>query len=250
MAPEARAILEPISFEELYGLSTTENPSHDRVKRVLLPIFNDLFVRNLKPAVVEIATSYVAAIKTERCVDIASAVFRDLPADVIFTILGVPKADIPKVKEWSHSRLALTWGEPVDQVRHATNIVKYWSYCRELISQKIEAPSNDLPSVLGESYRKGLISLHEVELLCYGLVFSGHATTSAFLTESLKTLLVSGAWGQILGGSIPFAETVERATPPLPFRVHPQTPCSRRRPAGRTRPSQRLETTLGDRFRE
>jgi cytochrome P450 len=209
LSPEAREILEPIRFEELYGLSTTENPSHDRVKRVLLPLFNDLFIRNLKPAVEDIADGYVAAIKGERQVDMASTVFRDLPADVIFTVLGVPRADIPQVKEWSHSRMALTWGGPGEQARHAANIVKYWAYCRELISRKIEAPSDDLPSLLGESYRNGLISLREVELLCYGLIFSGHATTSAFLTESLRTLLASGTWRRILAESIPFAETVD-----------------------------------------
>ena len=209
LSPEAREILEPISFEELYGLSTTENPSHDRVKRVLLPIFNELFVSNLKPAVEEIASGYVRSIGSEHSVDIVSAVFRDLPADVIFTILGVPKADIPEVKAWSHSRMALTWGGPGEQVGHARNIVRYWSYCRDLIGRKIEAPADDLPSRLGESYRKGTISLREVELLCYGLVFSGHATTSAFLAESLKTMLVTGAWGTILSESIPFSETVD-----------------------------------------
>ena len=49
LSEASAAILRPISFEQLFGLSTTENPDHDRVKRVVFPLFNDLFLRFMKP---------------------------------------------------------------------------------------------------------------------------------------------------------------------------------------------------------
>ena len=35
----------------------------------------------------------------------------DLPAFVIFMLLGVPNEDVQQVKSWAESRLLLTWGD-------------------------------------------------------------------------------------------------------------------------------------------
>jgi len=209
LSAAALDILNPINFEELFGLSTTENPAHDRVKRVALPIFNDLFSASLKPQLEAIIGRHIDRVQGRREFDVVNEVFNPLPAEVIFTILGISPEDVSKVKEWSESRVSLTWGTEEGQVEQAKNIVKYWDFCKNLVDEKAKEPRNDLPSRMIPFYQNGTLSLQEIQLLCYGLVFSGHATTSAFLAESLRVLLETGWWNKILTDKIPFSSSVE-----------------------------------------
>lgn len=209
LAPEARATLCPVNFQKLYGLSTTENPSHDQVKKALMPVWNDLYSSTLLPQIEAAVKEYLAKVASKAEFDILAEVFNPLPAKIIFLILGIGDSDIPKVKEWSKSRLQLTWGDKSEQVGHAENIVKYWHFCEALIDQKMKQPGDDLPSKLLEVYYKDEISLREIKLLCYGLIFSGHTTTSAFMAEALKTLLQSGVWALHQEHEVPFSQSVE-----------------------------------------
>ncbi|MEO0584077.1 MAG: cytochrome P450 [Bacteroidota bacterium] len=209
ICPHARAILEPINFQELYGLSTTENPNHDKVKAVLMPILHELFYKTLKPQVENLIYHEVLRLKGMKVVNIAKELFYHLPAEIVFTILGVPSQDIPKIKEWTKSRMVLTWGPAREQTSHAANIVRYWKYTQELLRSKAKHPGNDLPSKLIEAEKAGQLTRLDIELLCYGLIFSGHTTTSTFLTESLKTMLYTDVWSQIIEEDYPFIYTVD-----------------------------------------
>ncbi|MCQ7030011.1 cytochrome P450, partial [Escherichia coli] len=72
---------------------------------------------------------------------------RDLPALVIFRLLGVPDEDVPRVKGWALSRVYLNFGDiGVDeQVKHARALVEYWRYCLDLVDRSFENPGDDLP---------------------------------------------------------------------------------------------------------
>ena len=54
--------------------------------------------------------------------------FRDVayevPAYVLFTLMGIPDADVPKVKNWAVSRALLTWGNLSDeeQIPHRRDV--------------------------------------------------------------------------------------------------------------------------------
>ena len=209
LCPYAREVLDPINFVELYGLSTTENPDHDRVKRVVMPIFNELFFKKLRPKITTIIESYIDSITEGVDIDIIKHMLNNLPAEIIFTILGISHENINKVKEWSHSRLALTWGTKNQQVEHAEKIVKYWNFTKELITWKLESPGYDLPSLLLPHYKEGTLKLHDIHLLCYGLIFSGHTTTSTFMAEALKTLIETGTWKEIIASQIKFHTTAD-----------------------------------------
>jgi len=209
LSNEAISILDPINFVEIYGLSSTENPTHDKVKRVLMPIFNKLFEEVIKPIVSEIVDQEIEKIRGAKRFDIIEKVFYNLPAEIIFRILGIPRTEVENVKQWSESRMFLTWGDSSEQAYHARNIVKYWHYCVELVNRKKQNPGNDLPSYLLSVHleNKYLISIEEITLLCYGLVFSGHTTTTVFLAESLKLLLESKKWEELSLGIIPISQT-------------------------------------------
>ncbi len=202
LCPEAESILAPIYFRQLYGLSTTENPDHDRLKKVAMPVFNEMYLERLKPKLRDMADELLNPLANLESFDALKEVANPFPVRAIFQILGVPEKDVDQVKEWSGSRLALTWGEATEQVQHAKNVVKYWEYSCELVSRKIKDPQDDLPSVLGKAINDGVLSKLEVDRFCYGLLFSGHATTSAFLAESIRYLHAINAWKDIASGQI------------------------------------------------
>ncbi len=171
--------------------------------------FHELFASNFKTQIEAIIEDYMSKVAQKKEFDICSEVFYTLPADIIFTILGISKDELKNVKDWSASRLALTWGTKENQLENAHNIVKYWNFCKDLVIDRVTNPRNDLPSRLVAYYHKGEISLHEIQLLCYGLVFSGHATTSAFMTESFKLLQTTGKWQEIIENNIPFSQVAD-----------------------------------------
>lgn len=209
LSEEAKLILEPINFTELYGLSSTDNPVHDRVKKITMPIFNYLTSNRLKEIIEKTVTTNISKLGSE-C-DIVKDFFYELPAEIIFKILGIPESDVSKVKEWSRSRLILTWGPKEDQEYHARNIEKYWLYCLKLLEKKENEMSEDLPSLLLEQHQRDVnsITIHEIALLCYGLIFSGHATTTSFLSECFKELILTGKWKEIREKNINISNTTD-----------------------------------------
>ena len=134
-SPEALKVLEPINFVELFGLSTTENPQHDKVKKIIMPIFID-FVNKLGLTIESIVINDIRKLNPKNSIDILKDLLYELPAKVIFNILGIPEEDIQEIKKWSESRLFLTWGDKEEQVHHAHNIVKYWNYSENLLYSK------------------------------------------------------------------------------------------------------------------
>ena len=81
---------------------------------------------------------------------------------VIFRLLGVPDADVPRVKEWALSRVYLNFGDigVEEQVKHARALVEYWRYCLDLVDRSFEHPGDDLPGDLARIYLEGDRSAH------------------------------------------------------------------------------------------
>ena len=117
----------------------------------------------------------------------------DLPALVIFLLLGIPDCDVPNVKTWAQSRVQLNFGdlpEP-DQVAHTKNTMAYWRYCETLVEERFVQSGDDLPSDLVREYHRGdkAITKDEIAGLVFGQLTAGHETTTGLLaTESLQLL--------------------------------------------------------------
>jgi pyruvate,water dikinase len=148
----------------------------------------------LEPQIREIATRMIDGLdRSGDPVDLVAGLTYELPALVIFRLLGVPDEDVADVKRWAASRVVLSFGDgPVDeQVRHAENLVNYWRYCLDLVQSRFEEPRDDLPSDLVRIYQDGDQSLdvHEMASLVYSQLTAGHETTSSLLASGLKELL-------------------------------------------------------------
>ena len=181
------------------GLLGRDPPDHSRLRSFVNRAFTPRRVAVLEPQIREIAVRMIERMAPRgRGAWVADLAY-DLPALVIFLLLGIPDSDVPNVKTWARSRVQINFGdlpEP-DQVEHANNVVAYWRYCEALVDERFVQPGDDLPSDLVREYQRGDKSITKDEMA--GLVFSqltaGHETTTGLLaTGFLQLLRNHGQW--------------------------------------------------------
>jgi cytochrome P450 len=189
---EARRVMREGGFTAYSGLSARVPPDHTRIRKLVQGCFGVRRFRAIEPQIREIVTKAIDAIIQKGEADFFKELAYDVPALVLFKLVGVPDADVPKVKSWGVSRSLLTWGNLSDQeqVPHAHNMVEYWRYCRDLVRQRREQEGDDLPSDLLREQKNGAdISDDEIAGVLYSVLFAGHETTTTLMGNGLRELL-------------------------------------------------------------
>ena len=125
--------------------------------------------------------------------EIVSALTWELPALVIFDILGVPPEDVAAVKQGSANRLLFMFGRASEseQVEIATGMASFWRYCEALAEDRRANPREDFTSDLVHTPdRDGQpLTQQEVSTILFGLLLAGHETTTNILGNALRRLL-------------------------------------------------------------
>jgi cytochrome P450 len=191
--PEVQRILDDGGFSVVTGLSGRQPPDHTRLRGFIKQAFTPRRIASMEPVIRAIATDMIDPFADRGEADLVKELARELPALVIFRMLGIPDDDVPKVKDWAQSRVYMNFGDvPVaEQIRHAENLVLYWRYCQDLVRSRLHSPQDDLPGDLARVYLEGdeTITPDEIAALVYGQLTAGHETTSALLANGLKELL-------------------------------------------------------------
>jgi cytochrome P450 len=193
LAEETQRILSAGGFEGRSGLSARIPPEHTRLRTIVQGAFGPRRFKAIEPQIRNIINTAVDAFADNGEGDLIREFAYDVPALVIFCLLGVPAEEAPRVKAWSESRALLTWGNlsPEQQIPHAHNMVHYWEYCRGLVAQRHENPSDDLPGDLVRMQQEGAeISDHEIASICYSQLFAGQETTTSLIGNGLRELLL------------------------------------------------------------
>ncbi len=190
---EVQRILDEGGFSVVSGLSGHQPPDHTRLRGFIKKAFTPRRVASLEPEIRAIATRMIDRFADRGHADLVGELAHELPALVIFRMLGIPDEDVPRVKEWAQSRVYMNFGDAplAEQAHHAENLVRYWSYCRELVAARLRDPQDDLPGDLARIYLQGDLTLtpDEIAGLVYGQLTAGHETTTALLANGLKELL-------------------------------------------------------------
>ncbi|MEA2227102.1 MAG: hypothetical protein QOF04_732 [Solirubrobacteraceae bacterium] len=200
--PEVMQVLQDGGFTAYSGLSARQPPDHTRLRGFIKKAFTPRRVAALEPQIREMAIEMIDAFAPRGHGDWIADLAHDLPARVIFRLLGIPDEDVPKVKEWAASRVYMNFGDaPVsEQAHHARNLVAYWRYCNDLVQARFEEPKDDFPTDLVRVYQDGddSITLEEMAGLVYTQLTAGHETTTALLGGGLKDLLLQRArWEEL-----------------------------------------------------
>ncbi len=180
-----------------YGAEPTQvncdRPKHTRIRKFAGQLLAAKHYAKLEPGVRDLVREFCAALEGRPRVDMVRDFAYDLPARVIFLMLGIPDEDTPKIKEWADNRLLLTFGELSEeaQIAAAEQMVDYWNYCTALVDDRMARPRDDYASQLlamraGDDDR---LTINEVCSLVFGLLLAGHETTTNMTTNALHALL-------------------------------------------------------------
>ncbi|MFJ4428820.1 cytochrome P450 [Streptomyces bobili] len=193
LGPDAKEVLSRGGFTAYSGLSARVPPDHTRIRKAVTKAFTPRRYRVLEPRIRADVDAMLDVMVTRGArADVVADLARDLPAITLLNLLGVNGEMIPTVKQWALSRSLITWGDLSDaeQVTHAHNLVAYWKFCEELVSERHAAPGDDLISDLVRLQEQGdELSDHEIASFCWSMLFAGHETTTTLISNTLHELL-------------------------------------------------------------
>lgn len=193
LSAAAKSVMRDGGFTAYSGLSARVPPEHTRIRRLVQGCFGPRRFRSIEPQIRRIVTQAIDGIVEKGRADFFREFAYDVPALVLFKLVGVPDTDVPKVKEWAVSRALLTWGNLSDeeQIPHAHNMVHYWNHCRELVAARHVEITDDLPGDLVRLQREGAdISDDEIAGVLYSILFAGHETTTTLMANGVRELLL------------------------------------------------------------
>jgi cytochrome P450 len=149
-----------------------------------------------------------------RSADLVRDLAWELPALVVFRILGIPDTDVPVVKAGGEFRLALVFGHatPERQVEAARGMAGFFRYATSLVEERLGRPTDDFTSDLVHATDPDGVRLTvpEAATIMLAFVFAGHETTTGLLGNAFRRLLEHRpSWDAICGDTALLPNAVE-----------------------------------------
>ena len=190
--PMAAKALEDGGFRAVPALNT-DPPAHTRVRKLANIAFTPKRVAEMEGFVRDLVIRFC----TERLRDGHADMVRDLawelPALVLFRILGVPDDEVPRVKTGSWNRILFIYGRPTDavQIQAAEGMAAFWRYAESLVEARQQAPGEDFISALvhAKDTDGQRLTPQQVATVVLNLLFAGHETTTGLLGNAFRRLL-------------------------------------------------------------
>ena len=208
VAPEVVEVFKERGFAPRPTLSNNENPNHAPVRRVAQAAFSPRRNKQLEPYIRQLVNEAVDGFEADKRADLVAQMVYELPALVLFRLLGIPDEDVSMIKMWADSRLVMSFGKPSleEQLVAAGHMADYWDYCLDLVQQRIREPQDDLPSDMLALRDEADIEVEDVNNVVFGLLLAGHETTTNMSANAILTLLQDpDGWSRIVAdpGLIP-----------------------------------------------
>ncbi|MEZ5766881.1 MAG: cytochrome P450 [Paracoccaceae bacterium] len=205
MSEEGKRILKEGGFTAYSGLTARVPPDHTRIRKIAQGAFGPRRFKSIEPQIEVIVKEHLDLLeeagKGGAVVNFWEIVAFPVPAHVLFTLMGIPDADVPKIKQYGASRGKMTWSDLSDEemIPVAHDMVAYWKYIHDLLDMRRENPGDDFPSDMLAAQAEGAeIDNEEIAGLLYSTLFAGHETTSTFMGNYVLTMMDNrDAWEAI-----------------------------------------------------
>jgi cytochrome P450 len=202
ICPAAGRLLAEGGFRPVPTLTNSDPPGHTRVRRLTNLAFTPRRVAAMEPFVRGLTVRFVEERLSRGRADLVRDLAWELPALVIFRVVGIPDEDVPRVKAGAESRLLLMWGRPHEdeQIRLVRGMAAFWRYAEGLVASRAAQPRDDFTSalLLARDGDVPALTPQEVTQIVYELLFAGHETTTALIGNALRRLLSERhAWEEV-----------------------------------------------------
>ncbi len=191
--PAARTALAEGGFRSIPTLTNVDPPAHTRTRRIAQAAFTPRRVAEMADVVRDVVGDYLDRHRLAGRSDIVTELFWELPALVLFNVLGVPASDLSEVKEGAKTRLRFMFGRAGEdeQVQIAHGMARFWRYCEQLAEDRRANRRDDFTSDLVHTPDESgqPLTQQEVATILFGLLLAGHETTTNLLGNGLRRFL-------------------------------------------------------------
>jgi hypothetical protein len=195
LAPPMKELVLPLAENLGNWAVFNDPPQHTRLRALMSKAFTRRAVEGLRPRIEAIVDGLLdAAAHKGPEFDYHREFAYPLPATVIAEMLGVPRADVEKLKRWSDdlAQFVLTSrANPEKYRRAAAGMAEMNDYFDRFIRRRAaEGGGNDVTAaLLAARERDDRLSHEEIVATALLLLFAGHETTTQLLANGLYWLL-------------------------------------------------------------
>ncbi len=198
---EAQEVLNS-GFKRVPTLNNADPPRHAPMRKSVLAVMTPRRLRALEPVLRDYATSLVKGFAEKPVIDFVQEYSFPFPGFAAFSLLGFPDSDTDTLKEWSRTRVLLTYGRLSDeqQVATAKDIVAMWRYVEDFVAGRTADPLDDLTSDLVRLARDqpDQLTTFDIVNIVYSMALAGHETTMNTIGSGLLALLRDRQQWQLL----------------------------------------------------
>jgi cytochrome P450 len=203
ITPEAQQILLAGGHRPQPSMVSLDEPEHARLRKPAARAFSMKRVTAMIPAIEATAARLLDEVEGCTEFDLVATLAFPLPANIVFSLMGVSEQDYAQLKKWCGYRAALSFGRLAaeDQVETATTMAAYRGYMRDLVQAKARTPGDDLTCDLIAIHDEApdRLTLAEISSILFSLSFAGHETTTGLIGNTARRLLEEpGRWAEIV----------------------------------------------------
>jgi hypothetical protein len=192
VCPAAQEVLSS-GFDRVPTLNNSDPPRHAPMRKSVLSVMTPRRLKALEPVLREYATGLVEGFQDQPVVDLVESFSFPFPGFAAFSLLGFPASDTDMLKEWSRTRVLLTYGRlPEDeQVSTARDVLAMWKYVEAFVTQRWAEPADDLTSDLVRLSQAKPDQLNQFDIvnIIYSMALAGHETTCNTIGNGVLALL-------------------------------------------------------------
>jgi cytochrome P450 len=194
-------------------LSFVDPPRHTRLRSVIGNAFTPRVITSFEPQIKQVVTELLDELFDAKAVDLVSRYAYPLPAIVISEMLGVPREDHDRFRQWSGDLMVFIGRAVGAKDRHqraAASLSEMNDYLLGIVRQRREHPTEDLISrlVLAEAMGERLTD-NEVVGTCAAILLGGHFTTQHPISSAVLALLLDPALQARIADEVWVAAAIE-----------------------------------------
>ena len=171
-------------------------PDHTRLRTLLNKVVTPSVMRGLEDGITELADGLLDRIAASgdgrfECI---GEFANPLPASVIMDLLGVPRADIDLLRDWSMQLQPFLGNATGSDDKYETGrvgILAMADYFRAAAKDRLERPRGDVISHFVMLEQTGQIREDELIGSCILFLFAGHETTTNLIGNGIRALLAN-----------------------------------------------------------
>jgi cytochrome P450 len=192
VCPAAQEVLST-GFKRVPTLNNADPPRHGPMRKSVLAVMTPRRLRALEPTLRDYAENLVKGFRDEPVIDFVSSFSFPFPGYAAFSLLGFPDRDTEMLKDWSSTRVLLTYGRLSEeqQVATARDVVSMWRYVEEFVARRAAEPVDDLTSDLVRlsAEKPDQLSQFDIVNIVYSMALAGHETTTNTIGSGMFALL-------------------------------------------------------------